>query len=278
MTSAIDRAAIQAAAASMVGQREGEQVAGRFAALLKAEPFPPSEPGGTSVEEWRVRLWERAIGVRPPSVSAARTPTARADAQQPTPRRMVDALSSVGHVPSGRVFAAGASHPTPWATRHSSHPPASQAAVPFRLMAQAAADGGSVTSETLARGAYEAWVKARLADFKLEAGVEAMVRRLQAAGYSTGVLTNGHAEVQRSKLEACAAAALFESHKIVVAGDYAQQKPHASIFATACAALGEPPGATVMVSRSVTSLSMQCSRTRRATHSSPAAGGRQLRG
>ena len=71
MTSAIDREAIQAAAASMVGQREGEQVAGRFAALLKTEPFPPTQPGGTSVEEWRVRLWERAIGMRPPSVSRA---------------------------------------------------------------------------------------------------------------------------------------------------------------------------------------------------------------
>ena len=77
MTSAIDREAIQAAAASMVGQREGEQVAGRFAALLKAEPFPPAQPGGTSIEEWRVRLWERAIGMRPPSVSRAGARTAQ---------------------------------------------------------------------------------------------------------------------------------------------------------------------------------------------------------
>lgn len=126
-------------------------------------------------------------------------------------------------------------------------PRASQAAVPFRLMAQAAADGVSVTSETLARGAYEEWVKQRLANFKMDSEVEAVVRRLQAAGYSTGVLTNGHAEVQRAKLEACAAASLFDPNKVIVAGDYAEQKPHASIFATACAALGEPPGATVMV-------------------------------
>ena len=36
-------------------------------------------------------------------------------------------------------------------------------------------------------------------------GMNAMdaMRRVQAAGYKTGVLTNGHPDVQRAKLDAC---------------------------------------------------------------------------
>ena len=44
-------------------------------------------------------------------------------------------------------------------------------------------------------GAYDAWVSERLTNFKMEPEVAAMVGRLQAAGYATGILTNGNAEV-----------------------------------------------------------------------------------
>ena len=74
-----------------------------------------------------------------------------------------------------------------------------------------------------------------------------MVRRLQEAGYKTGILTNGHAEVQRAKTAACDAAELFGDAAVIVAGEHPEQKPHASIFRTACGALGEPESATVMV-------------------------------
>ena len=54
-------------------------------------------------------------------------------------------------------------------------------------------------------------------------------------------------QVQRGKLEACDAASIFKPSTIIVAGEHAEQKPHASIFLTACDAMGEAPGATLMV-------------------------------
>lgn len=42
------------------------------------------------------------------------------------------------------------------------------------------------------------WVSERLGNFKIPTEVQEMVQRLQRAGYSTGVLTNGHAEVSTS--------------------------------------------------------------------------------
>lgn len=164
-TAAIDRAAIQTAAASVVSEHETRALGARFADLLREEPFPPAG-SFASVDDWRVSLWDRAIGQK---------------------------------------------------------------------------------DAALARGAHRKWMSERLTQFKFSAEVQAMLERLRAAGYSTGILTNGHADVQRSKLEACDAARFFENKKIVVAGDYSEQKPHASIFLTACLALGEPAEATVMV-------------------------------
>ena len=45
-----------------------------------------------------------------------------------------------------------------------------------------------------------------------------MVRRLQSAGYKTGVLTNGHADVQRAKTAACGAGSLFGEERVIIAG------------------------------------------------------------
>ena len=45
------------------------------------------------------------------------------------------------------------------------------------------------------RDVVDAWVSERLTNFKMEPEVAAMVGRLQAAGYATGILTNGNAEV-----------------------------------------------------------------------------------
>lgn len=42
--------------------------------------------------------------------------------------------------------------------------------------------------------AFEQWSSERLSKFKIDAAVHSMVRRLQLAGYTTGLLTNGHAE------------------------------------------------------------------------------------
>jgi HAD superfamily hydrolase (TIGR01549 family) len=105
---------------------------------------------------------------------------------------------------------------------------------------------GSGASEA-ARLAYDTWCAERLGNFKFSSEVVSMVQRLQEAGYKTGILTNGHADVQRAKTAACDATGLFGEKVVIVAGEHPEQKPHASIFRTACTALGEPESATVMV-------------------------------
>jgi len=116
-----------------------------------------------------------------------------------------------------------------------------------RALSGSSSDGRASASPA-ARQAYEAWSSERLSRFRFADEVVAMVRRLQSAGYKTGVLTNGHADVQRAKTAACGAGSLFGEERVIIAGEHAEQKPHASIFRVACAALGEPDGsATLMV-------------------------------
>jgi len=98
-----------------------------------------------------------------------------------------------------------------------------------------------------AKAAFDTWSTERLDKFVLEDAVVAMVRRLQELGYKTGVLTNGHKDVQRAKTRACEAGALFGDAHVIIAGEHPEQKPHASVFRVACAALGEEPSAVVMV-------------------------------
>ncbi len=72
----------------------------------------------------------------------------------------------------------------------------------------------------------------RLQHFRFGEGVEPMVAALQQRGLQTVVITNGHATVQRQKLEACAAGRLFRH--ILVGGEEVacggHEKPHPSIF------------------------------------------------
>lgn len=165
-TSRIDRAAILKAA------RGRSDVAAKFAALLKAQPFPAL--AGLSVPVWRASLWACALAP---------------DGEEPSVQKAGDA----------------------------------------------------------AQRAHDHWVSERLAHFKFPEPVRALVGRLQAAGYVTGILTNGPSVVQRAKVEACGAAALFGEDRVVLAGELAEQKPAASAFRAACAALGEPPERTIMV-------------------------------
>ena len=79
----------------------------------------------------------------------------------------------------------------------------------------------------------QAFSSTRLAHFRFPEGVEAMVRRLQARGCATAIITNGHRAVQRAKLEACQAARLF-SHVLVggeeIAAGCGHEKPHPAVF------------------------------------------------
>lgn len=107
--------------------------------------------------------------------------------------------------------------------------------------------GDEVEVSAAAQAAHDLWVKERLLNFRFSAEVRSLVVRLQQAGYVTGVLTNGHADVQRAKTQACGAEELFGYSRIIVAGEHPEQKPAPSIFRTACTALGVPAEETVMV-------------------------------
>lgn len=63
-----------------------------------------------------------------------------------------------------------------------------------------------------------------------------MVANMRASGLKTVIITNGHAEIQRTKLLACQAAELFDG--ILVGGEEVlagrMEKPHPGIFLAAC--------------------------------------------
>ncbi|PRW20863.1 N-acylneuraminate-9-phosphatase [Chlorella sorokiniana] len=93
----------------------------------------------------------------------------------------------------------------------------------------------------------------RLQHFRFGEGVEPMVASLQQRGLQTVVITNGHATVQRQKLEACAAARLFR-HILVGGEEIARgghEKPHPSIFHKACSLAGCLPEEAVHVGDSL---------------------------
>lgn len=102
----------------------------------------------------------------------------------------------------------------------------------------------------LAREVHDTWSSERLAQFKLAPEVRAVVERVHTAGYKTGVVTNGHAEVQRAKIAACGLSELFGS-RIVVSGEQPEWKPAASIFATSLALIGASADETIMVGDSL---------------------------
>ena len=111
-----------------------------------------------------------------------------------------------------------------------------------------APDGSGVPADAdAARSAHDLWVSERLGNFRFDEPVRALVRRIQAAGYVTGILTNGHVDVQRAKVEACAAGTLFDRGTVILAAEHPEEKPAASVFRVACAALGQPAESTIMV-------------------------------
>lgn len=63
-----------------------------------------------------------------------------------------------------------------------------------------------------------------------------MISQMRADGIHTVIITNGHAEIQRTKLRACKAEDLFDG--IIVGGEEIlagrHEKPHPSIFLAAC--------------------------------------------
>ena len=66
---------------------------------------------------------------------------------------------------------------------------------------------------------------------------------MRAQGLATVIITNGHAQIQRTKLETCRAAELFDG--VLVGGEEVlagrAEKPHPGIFLAACSIAGCKP-------------------------------------
>eukprot|EP00929_Paragymnodinium_shiwhaense_P009971 TRINITY_DN114432_c0_g1_i1.p1 TRINITY_DN114432_c0_g1~~TRINITY_DN114432_c0_g1_i1.p1 ORF type:complete len:301 (+),score=54.62 TRINITY_DN114432_c0_g1_i1:55-903(+) len=107
----------------------------------------------------------------------------------------------------------------------------------------------AVALENLAATVHDHWCAERLRRFKFSEEVQRLLRQL-AGRYKLAIVTNGHRDVQRPKLEACGATVFF-GDKVVVSGEQPQAKPHPSIFRTTCELLGVALGEAVMVGDSL---------------------------
>lgn len=72
----------------------------------------------------------------------------------------------------------------------------------------------------------------RIEAFRFPPDVAAMLTALRSSGLTTVIITNGHSEIQASKLEACGARRLVDH--VLIGGDEVaagrHEKPHRSIF------------------------------------------------
>ncbi|XP_077469629.1 N-acylneuraminate-9-phosphatase [Stigmatopora argus] len=85
----------------------------------------------------------------------------------------------------------------------------------------------SCSTPTLAAQCYHLWKNSRLELLNLAPEISNLLKQLRRK-YKLLLLTNGNAQTQREKVEAVGCEAFFD--RIVVGGDYAEQKPYPSIF------------------------------------------------
>jgi len=85
----------------------------------------------------------------------------------------------------------------------------------------------------------------RLAFYVFTPDVHAMLQELLKS-YTGIIITNGDASIQRPKLDACKAEALFGSN-IIVGGEELYEKPHPSIYLKACEMANCEPYEAIMV-------------------------------
>ncbi|XP_007892111.1 N-acylneuraminate-9-phosphatase [Callorhinchus milii] len=103
---------------------------------------------------------------------------------------------------------------------------------------------GGEPDPVLASECYSLWRNTRLQHIHFTDEVKAMLTALRQS-YKLLLLTNGPAEVQREKIEACSCQQYFDA--IIVGGEYPEQKPARSIFQECWNILGVKPEACVMV-------------------------------
>lgn len=113
----------------------------------------------------------------------------------------------------------------------------------------------------------------RMGHFPFMPEVPGMLQHLEAKGIAAVIITNGHHKVQRDKLAACNAAALFPNpEKIIVGGEEVlegrDEKPAVSIFMKACGVAGCKPEEAIHVGDSLaTDVKVRSRWTTYSTHS-----------
>lgn len=99
----------------------------------------------------------------------------------------------------------------------------------------------------------ESFRKTRLEHFQFPLGVVDLISELKEEGYLVAIITNGHAEIQRSKVTACKASEHIET--IIIGGEEIlngrTEKPDAGIFIKACELVGCQPHEAVIVGDSL---------------------------
>ncbi|KAK9808567.1 hypothetical protein WJX73_010020 [Symbiochloris irregularis] len=122
-----------------------------------------------------------------------------------------------------------------------------------RLWQYSLAELGCSNAAAAAPALAQCFKDTRLDTFKLFPGTKGLMVRLTKAGIATVIITNGHAGIQRSKLERTGADALCTA--LVLGGDEVlagrQEKPAAGIFLAACQVCGCTPDEAMMVGDSL---------------------------
>ena len=223
-TSSIDKHAVASAArlaANLVPNitatlNGGDALADRFRSLLKAEPFPPTASGGIEITVacWRSMLWARAIWPPESALGSA---------------EISHVLDCIQHSAenSGECCSISAS--------------------------EVAFQPTHVKNAETAKLVHDRWCERRLQSFRFPESIANLILELRLQdGYELAIVTNGHSDVQRPKLERCGAADLFaSSDRLIIAGDFPAMKPDKAVFLAAAAAMGIDIGEAIMVGDSL---------------------------
>lgn len=113
---------------------------------------------------------------------------------------------------------------------------------------EALQEAGVDPGRGLASDCYYTWKTTRLQALALSPEVLGMLKDL-GRSYKLLLLTNGHAQTQREKIEALGCEGLFSA--VVVGGEHAEQKPAASIFTHCFKLLGVKPQDCIIVGDSL---------------------------
>ena len=103
----------------------------------------------------------------------------------------------------------------------------------------------------MSHSATDTFRDVRLRHCALSEECSAALMKLRDRGVKLGIVTNGHEIVQREKLAACCAYAIFKPEHVIVGGEQElarrRQKPDVTIFHRACDVLNVQPSRAIFV-------------------------------